>query len=102
MRFKGNIWVADLAFLGSSFFYESCLGYFDRLVDEYCNTYHYSIGKKPINADSVLTEEFESSHKASKFKVRDRVRITKHKNIFSKGYTKKLVKRSICYWFCVK
>ena len=34
--------------------------------------------KKPIDTDySALTEKIESSHKASKFKVRDRVRITK-------------------------
>ena len=37
---------------------------------------------------SVLTEGIGPSHKASKFKVGDRVRITKYKNTFSKGYTK--------------
>ena len=46
-------------------------------------------GKKPINANYfTLTEETESNHKAPKFKASDRVRITKYKNIFSKGYTK--------------
>ena len=51
------------------------------------NTYHYSIHKKPIGAAfSALTEETEQSHIAPKFKVGDRVRITKFKNIFSKGY----------------
>ena len=44
--------------------------------------------KKPINADySALTEKNETNLKAPKFKVNDRVRITKYKNIFSKGYT---------------
>ena len=45
--------------------------------------------KKPINADySALTEKVETNPKAPKFKVNDTVRITKHKNIFSrKGYT---------------
>ena len=44
--------------------------------------------KKPINADySALTEKIETNPKAPKFKVNDRVRITKYKNIFSKGYT---------------
>ena len=44
--------------------------------------------KKPIDADyTALTEEIESSHKAPKFKVAGRVRITKYKNNFSKGYT---------------
>ena len=44
------------------------------------------LAKKPIDADySALTEDIESSHQAPKFG--DRVRITKYKNIFSKGYT---------------
>ena len=44
--------------------------------------------KKTINADySVLAEKIETNHKAPKFKVNDRVRITSHKNIFSIGYT---------------
>ena len=60
----------------------------NKLVDQYNNTYHHSVNKKPINADySALTEKIETNPKASKFKVNDRVRITKDKNIFSKGYT---------------
>ena len=59
----------------------------NKLVDQYNNTYHHSINKKPINADySALTEKIETNPKAPKFKVNDRVRITKYKNIFSKGY----------------
>ena len=34
-----------------------------------------------------MTLKIETNHKAHKFKVNDRVRITKYKNIFSKGYT---------------
>ena len=34
-----------------------------------------------------MTEKVETDPKAPKFKVNDRVRITKYKNIFSKGYT---------------
>ena len=65
------------------------LGYLNKLVDEYRNTCHYSVGKNPIHTDySVLTEEIESCHKAPKFRFGDRVRITTYKNIFSKGYTK--------------
>ena len=64
------------------------LGFLNKLVDEYNNFYRHSIDKKPINADySAFTEEIESSHKAAKFKVGDRVSITKFKNIFSKRYT---------------
>ena len=60
----------------------------NKLVDQNNNTYHDSLGKKPINVDySVLTEKIEMNHEDLKFKVGNRVRITKHKNIFSKGYT---------------
>ena len=66
---------------------KSYLGYLNKLVDEYNNSYHFSIGKKPIHADySTLTEEIESSHIAPKFKVGDAVKITEYKIIFSKGY----------------
>ena len=62
--------------------------YLKKLVDQYNNTYHHSINKKPINADySALTEKIKTNLKAPKFKVNDRVRITKYKNIFSKDYT---------------
>ena len=64
------------------------LGYFHRLVDKYNNTYHRSIGKKPIDADySVLIEKIETIAKSPKFKVGDRVRITKKKNVFSEVHT---------------
>ena len=50
------------------------------------NTYHHSIRKKPINADySTLSEEFDSIHKAPKFKAGDRVRITNYKIILAKA-----------------
>ena len=36
---------------------KSDLTYLNKLVDQYNNTYHHSIGKKAINADySALTE----------------------------------------------
>ena len=48
--------------------------YLNRLVDQYHNTYHRSIGIKPVDADySDLTEEIESSYQAHKFKVGNRV-----------------------------
>ena len=63
---------------------KSYLPYLNKLVDQSNNTCH-SIIKKPINADySPLTEKIETNHKTPKFKVNDRVRITKYKNIFSK------------------
>ena len=49
--------------------------YLNKLVDKYNNSHYHSIYKKPINADYF------------DIKVNDRARITKYKNIFSKGYT---------------
>ena len=61
----------------------------NTLVGEYSNSYHHSIGKKPTDPDhSALTEKIETNPKAPKFKVGDRVRITKYKNVFSEDYTK--------------
>ena len=61
----------------------------NKLVDQCNNTYHHSVGKKPINADyCAMTEKVETNIEALKFKVNDIVRITKYKNIFSIGYTK--------------
>ena len=60
-----------------------------KLVDQYNNFYHCSIDTKPINAGySALNEKIETNLKVPKFKV-NWVRITKHKNIFSKGYIEK-------------
>ena len=65
---------------------KSYLPNLNKLVDQYNNTYHHSINKKPINADySAFTEKIETNHTAPK--VNDTVRITKYNNIFSKGYT---------------
>ena len=60
----------------------------NKSVDEYNNSYLYSIDKNPISAEYfALSEKVETNSKLPKFKVGDRVRITKCKNIFSKGYT---------------
>ena len=64
------------------------LSYLNKLVEQYNNSYHHSINKKSINANYfALTENIETSPKGPKFKVNDRVSITKYKNIFSKDYT---------------
>ena len=48
------------------------LPYFNKLMDQYNNTYHHSINKKSINADySVSTKNIESNPKACKFKVNE-------------------------------
>ena len=67
---------------------KSYLSYLNKLVDQYNNTYHPSINKKPINANYLaLAEKIEANLKALKFRFNDRVRITKFKIIFDKDYT---------------
>ena len=67
---------------------KSYLSYLNKLVDQYNNTYHRFIGKKVFNAHySALTENIETNPNAPKLILNDRVRITKYKNIFSKGFT---------------
>ena len=49
---------------------KSYLPYLNKLVDQYNNTYHYSINKKPINVDySASIEKIEATSKALKFEV---------------------------------
>ena len=61
-----------------------------KIIEEYNDSYHRTIGKKPILADySVLTDTFETNLKVLRFKVADRVRITKCKKTFCKIYINK-------------
>ena len=61
----------------------------DDIVNEYNNTYHTTIKMKPIdvNNNKYINTNKETSDKDPKFKVGDRVRISKYKNIFAKGCT---------------
>ena len=70
----------------------------DDIVNEYINTKHSTIKMKPkdvgYNNERVYIDEHNekdttksSSLEGSRFKVGDRVRISKFKNIFAKGYT---------------
>ena len=66
--------------------------YIDKLndiVDEYNNTYHTTIKMKPINVkdNTYINTDTEINNKDPKFKVGDRVRTSKCKNIFAKSYT---------------
>ena len=59
----------------------------DDVVSKYNNTKHSTIKMKPIdvkNNKRVYIDEH--NEKVSKFKVGDRVRISRYKNIFAKGY----------------
>ena len=60
----------------------------DDVVNEYDNTKHSTIKMKPIdvkNNKRVYIDEHNEND--SRFKVGDRVRISKFNNIFAKGYT---------------
>ena len=60
----------------------------DDIVDEYNNTYDTTIKMKPIDVkdNTYINTSKEINNKDPKFKVDDRVRISKYKNIFAKGY----------------
>ena len=65
--------------------------YYDVLDDvgnKYNNTKHSTIKMKPIDVgDNKRVYIDEHNEKDSRFKVGDRVRISRYKNIFAKGYT---------------
>ena len=65
--------------------------YYDVLhdvVNKYNNTKHSTIKMKPIDAKNNKRVYIdEHNEKDTRFKVGDRVRISKFKNIFAKGYT---------------
>ena len=60
----------------------------DDIVNEDSNTKHNTIKIKPIDVgDNKRVYIDEHNEKDSRFKVGDRVRISKFKNTFAKGYT---------------
>ena len=61
----------------------------DDIVNKCNNTVHRTIKVKPIDvtSDSYAGYNEDSNEKDPKFKVGDRVRISKHEKIFAKGYT---------------
>ena len=60
----------------------------DDIVNEYNNTKHSTIKMKQKDVgDNKRVYIDEHNEKDSRFKVGDRVRISKFKNIFAKGYT---------------
>ena len=47
---------------------KSCHSYLNKLVNQYNNTNHHTVNKKPFNLDSsALTEKTETKLKASEF-----------------------------------
>ena len=60
----------------------------DDIVNKYNNAVHKTIKIKPIDVtnDSYVEYNADSNKKGPKFKVNNHARISKYKNIFSKGY----------------
>ena len=58
------------------------------IANKYNNTIHRIIKMKPIDVTDKSSVEYneDSNKRNPKFKVGDRVRISKYKNIFAKGY----------------
>ena len=61
----------------------------DDIVNEYHNAYHTAIKMKPIDVkdNTYIITDKDINNKDPTFKVGDRVRISKYKNIFAKSYT---------------
>ena len=61
----------------------------DDIVNEYINTKHSTIKMKPkdVKNDNKRVYIDEHNKKSATYHVGDRVRISKLKNIFAKGYT---------------
>ena len=61
----------------------------DNIVNKYNSTVHKTMKMKPIHftSDSYAEQNEDSNEKDPNFKVGDHVRISKYKNVFSKGYT---------------
>ena len=60
----------------------------DGIVNEYNSIYHTIINMKPVDVKNNTYIDFkkEVNDKDPKFKIGDHVRISKYKNIFTKGY----------------
>ena len=61
----------------------------DDIVNEYNNTYHRTVKMKIVDVKDNKYIDFdkEVNNKDPKFKIGDHVKISKYKNIFTKGYT---------------
>ena len=60
----------------------------DDIVNKYNNTYHSTAKMKPLHVkpNTYIESSKEINNKNPKFKIGDIVRMSKHKNMFEKGY----------------
>ena len=61
----------------------------DDIVNEYNNTYHSTIKMKPadVKSNTYINSSKETNDKNPQSKIGDYARISKYRNVFSKGYT---------------
>ena len=77
----------------------------DEMINEYDNTYHRTIKRKPINVDSSIYIYFsvEYDNKNPKFEVQNRIKIPKYENICAKNSNTNfseevyIIKTFLCY-----
>ena len=81
----------------------------DDIVNEYNNTYHTTIKMKPIDVkdNTYINTDKETNDKDPKFKVGDRVRISKYKNIFAPNWSEevfviKKVRNTVPWTYVIK
>ena len=85
-----------MAAIGKNVYYDVL----DDVVNKYNNTKQSTIKIKPIDVRDNNNKRvyiYEHNEKRSRFKVGDRVRISKFKKIFAKGYTPNWSKEMIQY-----
>ena len=63
--------------------------YQSKYNEKHNNKYHSTIKMKPIDVKSntYIDSSNDINDKNPKFKIGDKVRISKYKNVFAKGYT---------------
>ena len=85
IRTLNNKLYKHMAATGKNVYYDVL----DDVVNKYNNTKHSTIKMKPIDAgdNNKRVDVDDPNEKDSRSKVGDRVRISKFKNIFAKGYT---------------
>ena len=65
-----------------------CIDKLDDIANKYNNTYHSTINMKPfdVKSNTYIDSSKEINNQDPKFKIGGIVRISKYKNIFTKGY----------------
>ena len=67
-------------------------------MNKYNNTYHSKIKMKPLDVNSSKYIDFNKGNikEDSKFEFRNQLRISKYKNLFTKGYISNWSEKKNC------